>query len=140
MGSVAPCLRVLAGHAGPVNLIPVGCAGDAGLVCGEVRVGGRAEALDQREIEGHPLGAACAFAGRRIVVEILGATVTGVRCIVPEFRQIAGFALFDCIVPSLRQVTGHTEVVSCQVRRIRGAHAELGLQIIVKSFGAGHAG
>ena len=45
-----------------MNLIPVGCAGDAGLVGGEVRMRGRAKALDECEIEGHSLGAACAFA------------------------------------------------------------------------------
>lgn len=140
MGSAAPSLRVLAGHAGPVNLIPVGCAGDAGFVGGEVGMGGRTEALDQCEVKGHSLRAACAFARSRIIVEILGAAVTGVGCIVPKSRQIAGFALLDCIVPSLGQVTSHTEVVSCQMRRIRGTHAELRLQIIVKSFGAGHAG
>lgn len=85
MSSAAPCLRVIAGHAGSVNLIPVGCAGDAGFVCCQVGVGGRAEALDQSKIEGHSLRAACAFASRRVIVEILGASVTGVRCIVPEF-------------------------------------------------------
>lgn len=62
MSSAAPRLGMCACNAGPVNLIPVGCAGDAGLVGGEVRMRGRAKALDECEIEGHSLGAACAFA------------------------------------------------------------------------------
>ena len=73
-------------------------------------------------------------------MKILGATVARICCFVPEFGQIARLALLGHIVPPRWQVTSHADVISSQMRRLRGTDTELSLEIIVKAFRAGHAG